>query len=124
MRATAAQRAVLRDPGLNKVTLYARQQGLAVVQRQAERIEGRMGVDAATSGNFVGLLRPIVTPHSIPAPGLPCAEVSTPMFGTVSGDHDEHRGEQHRGCHHRWRHDRQDVDQRRLATPVAASANS
>jgi hypothetical protein len=59
MRATAAQRAVLRDPGLNKVTLYARQQGLAVVQRQAERIECRMGVGAATSRNFVSLLRSI-----------------------------------------------------------------
>jgi len=63
----AAQCAVLRNPGLNQVPLHARQQGLAVVQRQAERIEGR-----------------IVTRHSIPAPGLPGAEVSTPMFGTVS----------------------------------------
>ena len=59
MRAMAAQCAVLRNPGLNQEPLHARQQGLAVVQRQAERIEGRMGVCAATSGNFMGLLRPI-----------------------------------------------------------------
>jgi hypothetical protein len=31
------------------------------------------------------LLSSIVTRHSIPAPGLPCGDVSTPMFGTVSG---------------------------------------
>ena len=43
MGAAAAQRAVFRDPGLNQVPLHARQQGLAVVQRQAERVEGRMG---------------------------------------------------------------------------------
>lgn len=59
MRAAAAQRAVLRDPGLNQVSLHARQQGLAVVQRQAERIECRIGVTTATLGNFVGLLRSI-----------------------------------------------------------------
>jgi hypothetical protein len=43
VRAAAAQCAVLRDPGLNQVTLHAREQRLAVVQRQAERIERRMG---------------------------------------------------------------------------------
>ncbi len=58
-RAAAAQCAVLRHPALNQVPLHARQQGLAVVQRQAERIEWRMRVGAATSGNFVGLLRSI-----------------------------------------------------------------
>ena len=58
MRAAAAQRAVLRDTGLNQVPLHACQQGLAVVQRQAERIEERMGVATANSGNFVGLFRP------------------------------------------------------------------
>jgi hypothetical protein len=58
-QAAAAQRAVLRDPGLNQVPLHARQQALAVVQRQAKRIEDRMRVAAATSGNFVGLLRSI-----------------------------------------------------------------
>ena len=57
----AAQFAILRNPGLNQVPLHARQQGLAVVQRQAERIEGRMGIGAATSSYFVGLLRPVST---------------------------------------------------------------
>ena len=59
MRAVAVQCAVLGYPALNQVPLHARQQGLAVVQRQAERIEWRMGGRAATSGNFVGLLRAI-----------------------------------------------------------------
>ena len=60
-------------------------------QRQAERIEGRMRVGAAAKGNLVGLLRSIGAaqfdhhpPFHPPAPGLPCADVSTPMFGTVS----------------------------------------
>jgi hypothetical protein len=61
VRAAAAQRAVLRDPGLNQMQLHARQQGFAIVQRQAERIEGRMGIGAATLGNFVGRLRSIGT---------------------------------------------------------------
>jgi hypothetical protein len=55
----AAQCTVLRNPDLNQVPLHARQQALAVVQRQAQRIEGRMGVGVATSGNFMGLLRPV-----------------------------------------------------------------
>jgi hypothetical protein len=59
VRAAAAQRAVFGDPGLNQMPLHARQQSLAVVQCQAERIEGRMGIGAATLGNFVGLLRSI-----------------------------------------------------------------
>ena len=59
MRAAATQCAVLRHPALNQVPLHARQQGLAIVQRQAERIEWRMGVGAATSGNFVGPFRSI-----------------------------------------------------------------
>jgi hypothetical protein len=54
VRAAAAQRAVLRGPGLNQVPLHARQQGLAVVQRQAKRIKSRIGVTATTAGNFAG----------------------------------------------------------------------
>ena len=90
VRAMAAQCAVLRNPGLNQVPLHARQQGLAVVQRQAERIEGRMGsVPPPRATSWVCFVpsapfSSIVTRHSIPAPGLPGAEVSTPMFGTVS----------------------------------------
>ena len=85
MRAMEAECAVLRNPGLNQVPLHARQQGRAVVQRQVARIEGRRGVGAATSGDFVGLLCPVSAVRlSIPTPGLPGAEVSTPMFGTVS----------------------------------------
>ena len=53
------QCAVLRNPDLNQVPLHARQQGFAVVQRQAKRIEERLGFGAATSGNFMGLLRPV-----------------------------------------------------------------
>ena len=55
-------------------TLHARQKRLAIVERQAERIEDRMGVTAAPSGNFVCLLRSIdaatsiVTRRSISAP--------------------------------------------------------
>jgi len=63
VRAAAAQRAVVCHPALNQVPLHTRPQGLAVVQRQAERTEGRMGVGAATSGNFVGLLRSIGAPQ-------------------------------------------------------------
>ena len=59
MRAAAAQCAVLRDPGLHQVPLHAGQKGLTVVKCQAERIEGRMGVGAATTGNFADLLRSI-----------------------------------------------------------------
>jgi hypothetical protein len=59
VRAAVAQRAVLRGPGLNQVPLHARQQGLAVVQRQAKRIKSRIGVGATTTGNLVGLLRSI-----------------------------------------------------------------
>ena len=59
MRAVVAQYAVLRHPAMNQVPLHASQQGLAIVQRQAERIEWRMGISAATAGNFVGLLRSI-----------------------------------------------------------------
>jgi hypothetical protein len=59
VRAAAAQRAVLRHPAPNQVPLHAGQQRLAVVQRQAKRIKGRMGVRAAATGNFVGLLRSI-----------------------------------------------------------------
>jgi hypothetical protein len=44
---------------LNQVPLHARQQGLAVVQRQAGQIEGRIGIGAATSGNLVGLFRSV-----------------------------------------------------------------
>ena len=90
VRAAAAQRAVLRDPGLNQMPLHARQQDLAVVQRQVKRIEDRIGVAAATPGNFVGLPRSIGAgqfdrhPPFHFAPGLPPADVSTPMFGTVS----------------------------------------
>ena len=58
VRAMATQCAVLRNPGLNQVPLHARQQGFPVVQRQAKRIEERLGFGAATSGNFMGLLRP------------------------------------------------------------------
>src|SRR5271166_1663325 len=58
-RATAAHRAVLGDPGLNQMPLHARQQSLAVVQRQAERIERRVGIGAATASDFVGLPRSI-----------------------------------------------------------------
>ncbi len=58
-RAAAAHRAVLGDPGLNQMPLHARQQSFAVVQCQAERIERRMGIGAATASDFVGLRRSI-----------------------------------------------------------------
>ena len=61
MRAAAAQRAVLRDPGLNQVPLHVRQESLAVVQRQAERTERRMGIGAATASDVMDLLRSIGT---------------------------------------------------------------
>jgi hypothetical protein len=57
--AAAAQRAVLCDPGLNQMPLHARQQSLAVVQRQAERTERRMGIGAATASDVVDLLRSV-----------------------------------------------------------------
>ena len=79
MRTPAAERTVLCDPGPNQVQLNARQKDLAVVQRQSQRIKDRIGVTAATSGNFVCLLRSIGTAqldrhppfHSRPRPGLP-----------------------------------------------------
>jgi hypothetical protein len=59
VRAAAAQCAVLRDPGLNQMPLHARKQSFAVVQRQAEGIERRMGIGAATASDVVDLLRSI-----------------------------------------------------------------
>jgi hypothetical protein len=90
VRAMAAQCAVLRNPGLNQVTLHARQQRLAVVQRQAERSRGEWDpVPPPRATSWVCFVpstpfSSIVTRHSIPAPGRPGAEGSTPMFGTVS----------------------------------------
>ena len=91
MRAAAAQRGVLRDPGLNQMPLHARQQSLAVVQRQAERIERRMGISASTASDVMDLPGSISaaqfdhhTPfHSRPQV-FPGGNGSTPMFGTVS----------------------------------------
>jgi len=59
MRAAAAQRAVFCDPGLNQMPLHAGQQSFTVVQRQAERIEHRMGIGATATSNFVRLLRSV-----------------------------------------------------------------
>jgi hypothetical protein len=86
VRAVAAQCAVLRHPALNQVLLHARQQGLAIVQRQAGRIEWRWGsvpLPRATSWVcfFLStLFSSIVTRQPIPAHGLPAAEVSTPFW--------------------------------------------
>jgi hypothetical protein len=46
-------------PGLNEMPLHARKKSFAVVQRQPKRIEGRMGIGAATASDFMGLLRSI-----------------------------------------------------------------
>jgi hypothetical protein len=62
VRAAAAQCAVLRDPGLNQVTLHAREQRLAIVQRQAERIERRMGVGSEPDVNLSIHPAPIIRP--------------------------------------------------------------
>ncbi len=76
-------------PGLNQVTLHAREQRRAIVQRQAERIKRRMAVGVAIPSNFSGLQRPsaplnlIVTRDSIPAPVFH-GPSSDPMCGTIS----------------------------------------
>jgi hypothetical protein len=97
VRAAAAQRAVLRDTGLNQMPLHGRQQSLAIVQCQAERIEPRIGIGAATAGDFVGLLRSIGptqfdrhTPfHSRPQ-AFRAATVAPPYLGRSLG----HKGGQ------------------------------
>jgi hypothetical protein len=77
----AAQCTVLRNPGLNQVPLHARQQDLAVVQRQAERIEGRMGGGAATSGTPTGQGR---APREAEGRSLAVADGDAAAFSLVT----------------------------------------
>ena len=71
----------LRNPGLNQVPLHARQQDLAVVQRQAERIEGRMGGGAATSGTPTGQGR---APREAEGRSLAVADGDAAAFSLVT----------------------------------------
>ena len=88
-----AARSILRPGCLNQMLLHPRQQSVAIVQSQAERIERRMGIGDRRSyrerrRGSASFHRPnsIRSSRAIPflPPGLLSSNGSPPMFGTVS----------------------------------------